>query len=243
MSGDSHFGVLDELLKVSRGEVIDDLPSQTKRIVAAFVRTAANDLERLLFERCVDVGPSPSPPRIDIGLRLKGTETLISDVLSTLESAHESLRSPVAPEQTRSVLRVTTLIVLAGEYSTITGPTASAPPRLGSNVISELISLSHGIGREHLPSVNRSVMSALLEYGSETPDNLAMAKEVEVGRIGRCIGLKTIRAATFVSDIFGAVAFQAIPQMAELMPAISADQCNAAFGVGRAILAASTYTE
>ncbi len=67
-------------------------------------------------------------------------------------------------------------------------------------------------GRTNAEELTKSLRQALLEFGSETPDNLSCAKQIEVGTVGSETGLKLLGRELLRSEIAHAIEGEPTPE-------------------------------
>lgn len=66
-------------------------------------------------------------------------------------------------------------------------------------------------GRSDAEALTRAFRSALLGFGSETPDNLSCAAQLEVGAVAHEVGLKLTARPVLLSDIAHLVEDEPMP--------------------------------
>ena len=67
-------------------------------------------------------------------------------------------------------------------------------------------------GRTNAEDLTKSLRVALLEFGSETPDNLSCAKQIEVGTVGSETGLTLLGRELLYSEIAHVIEGEPMPE-------------------------------
>ena len=67
-------------------------------------------------------------------------------------------------------------------------------------------------GRTNAEELTKNLRVALLEFGSETPDNLSCAEQIEVGTVGSETGLKLLGREVLLSEIAHVIEGEPMPE-------------------------------
>jgi len=67
-------------------------------------------------------------------------------------------------------------------------------------------------GRTNAEELTKNLRVALLEFGSETPDNLSCAEQIEVGTVGSETGLKLLGRELLLSEIAHVIEGEPLPK-------------------------------